>query len=341
MERISSLDFLKGLALFFVVLIHAKPFTGLEGIFHEFGIVLLNLARFAVPCFFLIAGYLFSKKLKAQEDQKYAWNYLTKLIKNYGKAILIFLALNLGLFLITDYVRFKALEKAVILDIFGFEGLMNILYFGSAVSYHLWFLPALIISTAIVYIFQIYGRLSVLIPVSYVLHLLGVASGAYNFIPIPVQPRDPIFFGLFFVATGFYIAENNLEKIIKSTTALKLFALFAILHGVEGLFISANIPAVDAPSLDYSFFTALMALPLFIFILSRPQLGKETRLEKYGKNSLWIYIIHSIPISILIAVSKIISGVFGVAIAQSLVWQLIVTPLAFLTAGEMVLRCKN
>lgn len=333
MDRIHSFDYLKSLALFFVVLIHAKPYIGVGGLLHELGIVLLNIARFAVPCFFLISGYLFSRNLARRKELDYTLSYLRSLLMAYGKATVVFLVLNVFLIAVYHYLEVKALEKAIIFKLVGFEGLTSFLYFGDSLSYHLWFLPALIISIAVVYLFQKYEKVYILLPTSYIIHLIGVASGAYDIIPFPFQPRDPLFFGLFFVTCGFYISKKNLSRFIKFPRALSLFLLFLALHIAEGLFISSHISAIDVSSLDYSLFTAPMSIMLFLTVLSVPEFGKNTRLQVYGKKSLWIYVLHPITLFPFIAAVELISLSTGAEI----VFRSLITPLAFFFTAEFVL----
>ena len=335
MDRIHSFDYLKGLALFFVVLIHAKPYVDMGGLLHNIGIALLNLARFAVPCFFLISGYLFRKKL-ARKESKYALNYLRKLVKAYGKATAAFLILNIFLIFAYQYLGFQALEKVIIFNLTGLEGLISLVYFGNSLSYHLWFLPALAISITVLYFFHKVEKVHILLPASYVAHLIGVASGAYNLFSFPSQPRDPLFFGLFFVTCGYYISKKNLGKVLEFYTTLKLFLLFSALQVAEGVLISTYMPAVDVASLDYSLFTAPMALMLFLSALSRPGIGKNTRLMEYGRRSLWIYIMHPIILFPFIAAVEIVSLSTG----GKILFRTLMTPLASFLTAEFVLRYR-
>ena len=61
--RIHSLDTLKGIALFFVVYIHARSFLSTWTVMENFNFLLANLSRFAVPAFFMTSGFLLALKL--------------------------------------------------------------------------------------------------------------------------------------------------------------------------------------------------------------------------------------------------------------------------------------
>lgn len=339
MERIHSFDFLKCLSLFFVVIVHAQPFLG-YGFLDKLGVAIMTLARFAVPCFFLMSGYILSKKFEDKNQKIYVSKYLKNLISDYGFATVLFLALNIVL-VFFRLIGLKGLEKAIILNFTGVEGILSLVYFGDAFSYHLWFFPALIISVMIVYLFYEKGILDVLMPISFLLHLVGVASEAYNFVPLLAQPRDPLFFGLFFVAAGFYISEKNIAERIPDSKILILLVIAATLQVTEGVFISSHIPSVEISSLDYSLFTSLTAISIFMYMISRPELGKDSILQKYGRESLLIYIFHPVILFGIIASSEILYEVAGIALTESIAYHLLAAPFTFFLTSEIVLKYRK
>lgn len=81
MERNYAIDFFKGLAIYFVVLIHTNPFTGarLFGIEGErIDFVIDTVARFAVPLFFAVSGYLLASKMSASSNPTKLFCQLSK-----------------------------------------------------------------------------------------------------------------------------------------------------------------------------------------------------------------------------------------------------------------------
>jgi surface polysaccharide O-acyltransferase-like enzyme len=84
-ERLENLDALKGVSIYFVIVLHSLPIINSEKspLINDF---LVNLSRFAVPCFFIISGYLSGEK--AMQDKYYA-------IKIIKRIILLFLFWNL------------------------------------------------------------------------------------------------------------------------------------------------------------------------------------------------------------------------------------------------------
>lgn len=60
-SRIESVDLFRLLAIFCVIMIHAKPFLGSTlfgcGVNNYLGIFINQISRFAVPFFFTISGF--------------------------------------------------------------------------------------------------------------------------------------------------------------------------------------------------------------------------------------------------------------------------------------------
>ncbi|SFX06096.1 Acyltransferase family protein [Thermoactinomyces sp. DSM 45891] len=88
MERNYSIDFLKFFAIIAVVVIHTNPFQKVEDLFGFNGyysdFALDSFSRFAVPFFFLVSGYLFSRKvinLKYKGQVTYYKKYIYKIGK--------------------------------------------------------------------------------------------------------------------------------------------------------------------------------------------------------------------------------------------------------------------
>ena len=81
--RISSIDTLKGIAIFMVVLIHTKPFLAIPEVkqhWYYTGNIIQQLSSFAVPFFYVAAGYFFSKGLEKGRIFDRWRNYCAKLL---------------------------------------------------------------------------------------------------------------------------------------------------------------------------------------------------------------------------------------------------------------------
>lgn len=341
MDRIHSLDVLKGIALFFVVIVHAKPYRGME-FFDGLSFVLVNTARFAVPVFFLISGYLLSLKLKNSSGRKYVSRYLGRLFYMYVGATLVFLALNLILANLSELISPEVINEVIKLDIKGLSGFFSLIYLGDAVSYHLWFLPALMISIAIVYLFSKIDRIQFLVFGAGLLHVIGILSNAYSIIGFSVPRVDAVFFGLFFTVTGFYLEGSDLKNRITDRSKLYLFLMFVLLHLVERALISIYFPAARSfYIIDYSFFTAPMAVVIFLYAISNPDFLKTSRLKLYGGNSFWGYVLHPVVLAILMGMAMLIGKFSSLQLSETLVWQTAIVPLTYFLTMEGAIRFKS
>lgn len=336
-ERIDSLDTLKGIALLSVFFIHARgSFVDNWSTESLLGFILINTARFGVPVFFLISGYLFQVKL-----EEYSWSYVKTYLKSVGKyyvlGSLLWLAIQSIVIYLNRFLSIELLSGAIGMQLLSIESL---LYLGDAVSPHLWFLTALFISIALIYIFERSDHFKTLLIASILLHIGGILSNAYQ-LPIGLEvPRtDALFFGLFLTSVGFYIGKksielNNRQELLKYTSIT-----LVVLHLVERTAISVLLNS-SAPFQwsDYSFMTAPMSIAIFMYALSRPQLGEESRFSEYGKKTLWGYILHPAVLGLFIGSTALIESWTGMNLLQNIVWSILITCGAYMLTMEGLSR---
>lgn len=60
-QRFANLDLLKIVAIYFVIVLHALPIMS-DKRNSLFDAVFMNIANFAVPCFFIMSGYFAGEK---------------------------------------------------------------------------------------------------------------------------------------------------------------------------------------------------------------------------------------------------------------------------------------
>lgn len=127
-----AIDRFKLLAAFLVIAIHTSPLTSLSP---EADYILTRvLARTAVPFFFMVTGYFVLPK--ALEDMAYGWSYL----KRIGLIYLISMILYLPVGIYAGHFRgagIISILKMIFLD---------------GTFYHLWYLPALILGFAVIFL---------------------------------------------------------------------------------------------------------------------------------------------------------------------------------------------
>ncbi|MFB6241582.1 MAG: acyltransferase family protein [Candidatus Nanosalina sp.] len=343
-DRIESLDTLKGFALLFVFYIHAAlSYFGAESILEEtLGFIFITFSRLAVPLFFLTSGYLLKMKLELQESQKRERSYTRKFAEKIGKYYLIgsgiFLFLQLAALQINSYLELEIVVKFITLNLGWPEVLYSALYTGKFGAEHLWFLLALFYSVITVYLFYRYDRFEELLGGALLLHAVGILSRAYGVLDqIPVPRDDFLFFGLAFTALGFYVRKKKLEDFRSGRFFLGAAVFVNLLHLAERAMLSVLGGYEPYFWANYSFLTAPAALTVFLYFLNWPDLGENWRINRYGRNTLWIYILHPAVLGVVMGIGALLSQRLGFTLMESLVWTVFATLTAYYLGSELVL----
>jgi len=274
-QRINSIDSLRYIAIFFVILIHCFPASG------TLKFVVDELARFAVPYFFIVSGFFLGLKLVKTDKN----NIYLKFAYHIAKLYLFWTAIyflnpdmkqihQIGL--IASYI-YKAKE------FFG-TGIVNI--FSIGISYHFWFFNSLIFTVLFFMIFKL-KYLKWFISISLILYALGVLGGAYSHTTIGLHfgfnTRQFIFFSSLPFAVGIYIASCGLR--ISDRWALAIFLSGLAFHFIEGIALGLQMN-------DYVFSTVLMGIGLFFIALNNRTWLNSARLASLGQLAFGIYAIH-------------------------------------------------
>ena len=317
MNRNTTLDFLKFFAIAGVVVIHTKPF-----IENEIGLALNSLARFAVPFFFIISGYLFTKKLN--NDLTRYGKQIIKLTKLYLSWYLVYLAYDLIVMISSNT------DKSFLENIYQYSyenlSVINLIYYGTGTSgYQLWYLPTLILATIVLFVFLSVNRVKYLLIGSLILHIFGVIGESYTLIlDTWFQTREVLFFGLFYTTLGAFIAknENAVYFSLKSKYYLMLGLLFCALQVLERYILIAKLG--ETLSSDFVFTTIFASLFLFLFALKSPNIGSESLLTKIGGNAVGIFVIHVLIMKIG---DRFIELINLEAVKDTIAWDLFYTPI--------------
>lgn len=340
-ERIESLDTIKGLAILAVVIIHIRGNflnqSAFEGLFDLIG---FSIARFGVPLFFLISGFLLKKKFEERKEKLYTLKYIKKIAIYYILASGLYLGLQTGLILL-EATTGVTLPRDISMDTSLVDGLYNFLYTGYVIRGSLWFFPALAISTTLIYISEKYGKFNLLLATSGILHLIGILTNTYQVIDVPIPPRDALFFGLVYTSIGFKIGQIGKEKISRHLNKITLaLGLFLILNIIENLFL-VRATATSFIHQDYSLLTLPFAVSILLLGLAKPNLGSETRINTYGKYTLLGYILHQIGGGILTGATLGIDSLTGLTLVQNSTWNIILTGLTYILTMEAVIKYRK
>lgn len=342
MERIDSLDTLKGLALFAVVIIHIRgSFLTSQGLEDGlFDLTIFSVSRFGVPMFFLISGFLLKKKFKERDENRYTKKYLKKLLSYYLLASGLYLILQSALIVIEANTGIT-FPRDISMGISLFEGIYDVLYTGTAVRGSLWFFPALAISAGLIYFSEKLGRFNTLLGLSIGLHLLGILSNTYAIIDIPIPPRDAIFFGLVYTSIGFKLGGMRVKKISSYSTKLIAASVVFLLANVVENFVLMNSTGTSFIFQDYSLFTLPFAVSLFLLGLTNPEVGNNTRINLYGKYTLLGYIFHQIGGGILTGLTIGIGSLIDMQLLTNSIWNLGLTLLTYVLTMETVIYYRK
>ncbi|UXI00056.1 acyltransferase [Photobacterium sp. TY1-4] len=326
MPRIYAFDTFKFFAIIAVFVIHYMSFYGYGGE-DQNGIYLsLNiLARFAVPFFFVVAGYLYF--FQSQKDSwGYTWRYVRKLMRMYLVWTLLYLLVD-GL----GYQHWQPFSW------------LQALYHGTLGFEIMWFMTALIIATVLLCLAQHFQRTMHLFLLAGVLHVIGLSGQSYQallsfeiFIPEThtffVNSRDPLFFGLFYLCLGYQLARGDaIQWFRRAPWPLYLLAtlLFSALAVAEGLWL---IWGHDSFAADYYLMTLPLTLAITALALTLPSEKSPSLLAQLGTHSGEIYLNHGVLNTLVMSLFWYMGAysdpVIAALIFDNLPLQLLLVPVA-------------
>ncbi|PTP56416.1 acyltransferase [Vibrio splendidus] len=263
------------------------------------GYVLNQAARFAVPLFFLISGYLIQPKLAASP-----WTTFI----NYSKPLLkVWLAWSI-ICLVMPFNLAKVEEFGYLGEREGYWGFLmstplNSFLEGGLV--HLWFIPALVCAVLIIALLVELKLNKLLLPIAIALYGYGVLAGSYatlTGLEAPFFTRNGPFFGTLMVTLGFLIRQNQWK--VSSTKALVLLALGMLIHFAEAAWLTTFDVGFNMN--DFLFGTALWGIGVFMWLLANPNMGNYTWVRAISNRMLGIYVSHLLIIIVLFNVCGIL-----------------------------------
>ncbi|MGL4504279.1 MAG: acyltransferase family protein, partial [Aeromonas sobria] len=206
--RISSIECGRVLAILAVMTIHVSPFAnpfnpalwGGESWLWLSGTI-NQLCRFAVPLFFLCAGYFLQPRLSREAPLTVAWRYCRPLL-------LLWLVWSL-VYLLVPFNPLDAVQQGYLASLrgqwqFQLAAPLNGWLVGGMI--HLWFLPALIMAVTLLALCYRLGRPALALWLGLGLYLLALLGGSYAKPLLGAEwlllTRNGPFFSLLFVALG-------------------------------------------------------------------------------------------------------------------------------------------
>ncbi|QLK27828.2 acyltransferase [Natrinema zhouii] len=321
-----------------VVVIHTNPFEGVGTYGNLANFLIESTARFAVPFFFLASGYFFALQIARSDPTTQFRKRVSKISSLYLFGLLLTFPVFLTETVVRASIENRDIMTSVVHDLTAFTSPIELIYYGTSVSEILWFFPALLFSYLFIYLCLNHGLSAYLLPISLGFHLVGLLGSSYTmFIDIPFVVRDGLFFGFFYTSLGYAIYSHDWQPDLdRSTLYLGLTVLFGALHIGEryvlGYVITDSTVAQGVYWSSYTIGTALVTVSLFVFLLSRPDLGTSTAVPSWGRNyAVGIYVAHPPVLFVLEEGAEVLNS-SGYEVQNTILWQFVLTPATFFGA---------
>lgn len=281
LDRNHSIDALKFVCAVLVVLLHVNT---------PFSEYYLSITRCAVPCFFIISGYMIYRENGIEQSLK-------RSIKNIF-VIVIWSSILYGI------VKFIYAFRYDNFSFLSWKSLIYLIFFNeNPFSFHLWYLNAYLYT---LFIILMCHRLNILkwgyflIPILLFIDLifgkysLLIFGEVYDYLFL----RNFLFVGIPYFMIGFVIKQYN-DKIIhikniRLYSFICIIAFIATSHLEKYILVINNI---NAPR-DHYFSSTFLAISLFVFFISKDEKKSNILSDMGKKDSLYIYIFH--PLFMLI-----------------------------------------
>ena len=286
-NRIASFETGRLIALLGVIAIHSQFFMTAPLINEQpwLGLLVNQISRFAVPLFFIMAGYFIAPKL-ADLPAKTIKQYSLPLLKVWlvWSVIFFFVPFNLQLVWDSGYLAERSGYWQYLLS-----QPLNTLFEGSLV--HLWYIPGLVCGLLVIAICCQQKRLNLILPVAVTLYISGLAAGSYapiTGIESPLFTRNGPFMSTVMLTIGFMARQHDWQ--VNFSKAL-MFALIGMaIHLAEALFLTRY----DVPFNMHDFLvgTPLWAMGVFFMLKQQPHFGQAIAKLNISKHVLGIYLVH-------------------------------------------------
>lgn len=320
--RNHSIDLIKLVASFFVICIHTKTTISIDGFkTGSFSYIIDNVARFAVPFFFITSGYLLDFT-----DKKKILSRLLKVVLLYifWSAIFIVIRESNGL----SYASFTFSHNEKI------SFILSILYttFFYGLERHMWFFPAYIVG--VVMVMLIGNNKRVLMGFAILLYCIGLTGQEFRFIYpehlsfIPMQSYDHEWLQrTYLTRNGFFLAfpciaaGHLLKGISTKIMSLSLSVLGPIIISLFALqYMECYLMTMRTGEIA-EYYVSTIFLSGLILLLGIKYHQKKTIFSNAGKQAGGVYLIHPVFMYIFIIKFKDLTLWQG--------WPFIYTPLLF------------
>ncbi len=226
-----AIDLIKYICAILVIMVHTAPLLPYNDTANWY--LMTIMGRFVVPFFFISAGYFTCKNTQAYGNA-YFRRYILILIKSYLTWSVIYLPCG---------IHYIATEYEIPFYLYPIAFVFALVYVGT--YFHLWYIPALILALLLVHWFMKHFKKRYLLTLSFLCFLIGAMETYYGYIHIPFlvnlidryidiffTTRNGLFFGFFYVAWGYFIAQKDtwLKHVHHYRSLMSVFFLSMIME---------------------------------------------------------------------------------------------------------------
>ena len=277
-KRLPNLDLLKVVSIYAVILLHALPIMSIK---NQLDVVIVNLSRFAVPCFFILSGFFVGEKASS------SYVYFFFLVK---KVFIVFLFWNFFYLIIpTDFSEIQQVGYLKYKYWIAYQLISHPYTVITQGLYgHLWFLNSLLCAYTYLYFVSKLDKKWVIYfaLVFYVVNLLGGGYSQTDLgFSLPFTSRNGPFVSSLFFSIGWYFSQYTVS--LSRLAILLMVICGGIGHILEYYYLNKNYPG--AVHYEFLLFTPLFSAGVFMFFLKLKVSESVTILGKY---SLGIYVLH-------------------------------------------------
>lgn len=305
-NRIKSIDFVKGIAIFWVIIGHTAPFRKYpdEITYNIWSLIHLSIL-FVIPYFFFISGYLLGKNNLTHDSAIQIYKkYILKLITLYISWSIIYILIpdiysiwEMGLTAVikVPYWRILQFTEKPILDLF--EG----------VKVHLWYILSLMMTVTLFIIFIKLRREHLLLPLALIFYVFGVLGGSYSKTEIGFLLEFNTRNGLFYSTLPFVIGWKVSLLKRKISTRLSLFIITSGFVAIcfEYLLLRHTF-GISIDKYDYFFGSVVYGIGVGLLTISNNSIIKKNSIiTEVGKYLPGIYLGHYIFVDLLKPIDRI------------------------------------
>ncbi|PSU67675.1 fucose 4-O-acetylase [Photobacterium phosphoreum] len=314
-HRVASFEFGRIIATIAIIALHSQIFmqTPLFNGQPLLGMGLNQVSRFAVPLFFIMAGYFIQPRLTT-ERSPYLWRYARPLLIMWVSWSVIYLVLPFNFHIVST-------EGYLAERTFYWQKLLttplNTLFEGGLV--HLWYIPGLLSGLTVITLLLHFKLARFIIPVATALFIFGLMAGSYaqmTDLSSPIFTRNGPFFSTFMIMLGFEIRRRDISISLKYSIILMVIGFSLFIGEANYLSLQENGSFFH----DFLFGTPLWALGIFFILLAKPNLGDHKITHSLSKDVLGIYLCHLIIVIYYLNIVRIldinptISSIFAVPV---------------------------